>query len=517
MALAIREKGLRVQGKRSNSGCQICKARHVKCDEGRPSCQRCTKASRTCTYSGRDAADTPRKFVFYVSSQDPSLIPDMGSPECRALDHFRSRTAFEILGTFSPELWSNYVLQRVHQTPSIRYSALALSTMHEMYWRAESQEGPLYDKAMNYYNKAIGHVSRTPRIEQKPEVVLLSCIMFCTIESLRGNFHQSLRHAYSGLQIVAEQRRRDIKQSSEPSELKAILSRLFLALQAGVREFGDPFEFRLSEQDVDPDVDGLSTPEDALHYLIRLWNEFHAFMEFYEGLCKDVTLTEDDIMKQMLPKFSVLSDRADRWNQSVDGFLQMPDAKYKQTLLILKIYQPVARIFLESFQNGGQLDAFGEELRGILDLIESFLASEGSTLSSSPGRTRSPSPHKRRTAPIYALGIGVLPVLFMLSWRCNIPEIRERALGLLRDANRREGVYDSGIAYHLALQINTLQTTRMQSDGHTFYPKITDFALEVEKQFRITYVMLPVETPDSNWVPTLDILSRPFIQTVMFP
>ncbi|GIJ88044.1 hypothetical protein Asppvi_006960 [Aspergillus pseudoviridinutans] len=35
---------------RVNSGCKTCRARHVKCDEGRPSCANCAKRNRHCEY-----------------------------------------------------------------------------------------------------------------------------------------------------------------------------------------------------------------------------------------------------------------------------------------------------------------------------------------------------------------------------------------------------------------------------------------------------------------------------------
>lgn len=37
--------------KRSRTGCANCKEWKVKCDEGKPSCQRCEKRGKLCTYS----------------------------------------------------------------------------------------------------------------------------------------------------------------------------------------------------------------------------------------------------------------------------------------------------------------------------------------------------------------------------------------------------------------------------------------------------------------------------------
>ncbi|KAH6889318.1 hypothetical protein B0T10DRAFT_487755 [Thelonectria olida] len=47
---------LRRAHRKSRGGCQECKRRHVKCDEVRPSCTRCSKTRRDCLY--KDAAPT---------------------------------------------------------------------------------------------------------------------------------------------------------------------------------------------------------------------------------------------------------------------------------------------------------------------------------------------------------------------------------------------------------------------------------------------------------------------------
>jgi len=40
----------RSKGLRSKKGCSTCRARHMKCDEGRPTCGGCQKSGRDCSY-----------------------------------------------------------------------------------------------------------------------------------------------------------------------------------------------------------------------------------------------------------------------------------------------------------------------------------------------------------------------------------------------------------------------------------------------------------------------------------
>ena len=291
MALAVHERHLRVQGKRSHAGCTTCKSRHVKCDEGVPACQRCLKANRTCLYATAKADDreVSTRFVVYVA---PQAFPaaDLSPSELRAFQHFQHKTALEATGPFQSELWSKFILQVAHRNVAVRNSVVALSSMHQLFWQLQGNHDLLYEEAIHKYNKAIRHIVCTPQIEHSFDELLLSCILFCAIESLRGDFHQALQHALAGLKMVAEHRRSmtTSKQlSSIPSDL---LSKAFLILQSQVMELGDPSVFRLY-QDVlglkAPIPDDISTLEEALHHLEVLMNELFRFLEDCENSSQD--------------------------------------------------------------------------------------------------------------------------------------------------------------------------------------------------------------------------------------
>ncbi|CAG8957931.1 hypothetical protein HYFRA_00000273 [Hymenoscyphus fraxineus] len=64
-------------------GCYMCRARRIKCDEGRPSCNRCLKSKRTCPgyrempeSSSRDETKLTKKESFRVNSRPPFVGPD---------------------------------------------------------------------------------------------------------------------------------------------------------------------------------------------------------------------------------------------------------------------------------------------------------------------------------------------------------------------------------------------------------------------------------------------------------
>lgn len=493
MALAVHERHLRVQGKRSHAGCRICKLRHVKCDEGVPACQRCLKANRTCLYATATADDpeVSTRFVVYVAPQ-AFLAADLSRSEMRAFQHFQHKTALEATGPFQSELWSKFILQVAHRNAAVRNSVVALSSMHQLFWQLQGHHDLLYEEAMHNYNKAIRHIVRTPQIEHSFDELLLCCILFCAIESLRGDFHQALQHALSGLKMIAEHRRSMTtpKQlSSIPSDL---LSKAFLILQSQVMELGDPSVFKLYGDVLGHKTtipDDISTLEEALHHLEVLMNELFRFLEDCETLFKTGAHEASDVRTIVLPEYQILKARCEKWSRAVD-LLRTPTTPYvssrEQACLILQIHQAIMKIFLQSFVTGGVLDMFADELAHVLSLVEDFLQTQGIDTATDCD--------KQETPPSFSMTLGVVPILFMITWRCEVPKVRTRSRQLLKICNRREGVWDSKVASQLAEHILALR-----NQPHV---KLADIQFLPERNCLVKYEIVPPEEGQSSWVPT---------------
>ena len=504
MALDARDKFLRVQSNRSGSGCQTCKSRRIKCDEGLPRCQRCLKSNRVCQYTSPSGLEASTRFIVYVGHQEPSLFADFSGSEWRAFHHFQHRTALEVTGPFQSELWSNLVLQLAHQHPSVRYSIFALSSMHEVYWRPPNGQNQLQEEAIGYYNKAIRHIVRSPQLEQSSDMLLLSCILFCAIESLRGNFHQSLQHALSGLRIIAEQRLTSSGQLTQPSPPSEILTKAFLILQGQVMELGDPTVFSLYESVPNYQTtiaDRVSTVEEALNGCEILSIELFSFLEECGKISKAGADNSEDIAATILPEYKILKGRCDRWSDSVDQLIKctkVHEHSQNQAHLILKVHQAVMHIFLQSFLNGGVLDSFEDELAEILRLVELFLQPQ-SVLTV---KNTEPGHQWQEASPTFSMSLGVVPILFLLTWRVTLPSIRHKAHRLLRTCNRREGVWDSSVAAHLADQIIALQgRPGVKIMDIAFLPNLgPDF--QSARECLIKYVVTSEEHEEGSWLPS---------------
>ncbi|KFA47748.1 hypothetical protein S40293_07129 [Stachybotrys chartarum IBT 40293] len=63
--------------RKSRNGCSECKRRHIRCDEGRPSCTNCTIAERVCSFPLSSSAHPA---VVSASSSSPQSIPQQPLP-----------------------------------------------------------------------------------------------------------------------------------------------------------------------------------------------------------------------------------------------------------------------------------------------------------------------------------------------------------------------------------------------------------------------------------------------------
>ncbi|KAH8896078.1 hypothetical protein GQ53DRAFT_803696 [Thozetella sp. PMI_491] len=209
MAPEPREKLLRVQSARSTTGCRTCKSRRVKCDEDRPWCQRCLKARVPCHYDAPQVPQVANKFIIFTVPRPLPENPDL------------------LTAPFYSALWVEGIFQIAARHDFVMSALVALSSMHESF----CQQGELRERyqatAIYHYTKAMGDIALISHFESSIYAVLVSSVIFYSIESLRGCFYPALQHIQSGVRIIGEQRQRLALDSSQPSQLAVTLDNIF--------------------------------------------------------------------------------------------------------------------------------------------------------------------------------------------------------------------------------------------------------------------------------------------------
>lgn len=238
--------------------------RKVKCDEGRPACQKCVSTGRTCdgyplTFRAWTATPSePRKGVQtgvqrWVQTVGPSKEPssEWASGPITATDIddlqrcFSTKTLFPTI-TLECADEARQVLQASQTDPAVRHAVSSLRALRaDLEASAQSAEGiakhpthlstaassyaaatgttPGGDYGLQQYCLALGglaaHLSSsssstsTSTSNQAPapsvRSALLCCQVFISIEQVRGHFAAMAQHIVQGLRILYEHRGRD--------------------------------------------------------------------------------------------------------------------------------------------------------------------------------------------------------------------------------------------------------------------------------------------------------------------
>lgn len=210
--------------------------RHVKCDEGKPSCSRCIKWQGFCEGYDRTACQSEARSAspseLWSSSGGGSPSAEL-APYCRRnslipiepsanttvfssdwekiyFDHWLGIAHNLGGGWFEAKLFTQTIPQVCQAEPAVRYAAMAVGALararaHTM-CTAPVEDNTHYNSALSLYGRAL----RLTRLQQGPSedsairVAVLSCLLFIAFEFLHGNRQAALHHTNYGLMIVEQ-------------------------------------------------------------------------------------------------------------------------------------------------------------------------------------------------------------------------------------------------------------------------------------------------------------------------
>lgn len=208
------------------SGCRTCKIRKVKCDEGRPACYRCVSTGRSCDgygiwggggsrYGAQEGTSSRAWAVASLGLQHSSGLAVIKGTE-HERQHYewlRCQAVRRTPGIFVLALWDTLILQASLSEPAVRHAILALSSLHRKaslcgHSRNCGELPP--DKQeqfmLQHYSQAISHLS--PYLSSKSksslQVALITCVIFISLEFLRGRFSTAATHLKEGLRIMRD-------------------------------------------------------------------------------------------------------------------------------------------------------------------------------------------------------------------------------------------------------------------------------------------------------------------------
>ncbi|KZL84199.1 c6 zinc finger domain-containing protein [Colletotrichum incanum] len=227
------------------------KRRHVKCDEAKPSCQRCMKWQGFCegydtpngskastpgpddnsdnaTSENRTSTSLPTKkstangAKSYIRFSDPNPSVEVtnnlfGNPtERQYFDHWLAYRYRLGGGFFDEQLWNETIPQMSHQHASVRYAAMAIGgiakalrqSLKPMSPAQMGANGPHYAFALSYYGRAIREIRKVKLDTSSLRAAIICCLLFVCFEVLHGDRKAAFSHINNGQKMMDELLRR---------------------------------------------------------------------------------------------------------------------------------------------------------------------------------------------------------------------------------------------------------------------------------------------------------------------
>ncbi|KAL6877429.1 hypothetical protein HDV57DRAFT_501377 [Trichoderma longibrachiatum] len=453
--------------RRVKTGCQTCKKRRVKCDEGRPACQRCLSTGRICDGygiwgGGNNTRGTSSKTQFAASSPTAvrctptQLLQTVvvmsqrrsiaGQPASIGFEYFRRYTTTKLPGLFESGFWDSLVLQASEQEPAVLHAVTALGAAHKNEERISLTE----------YNEAIRHLRHSLKRSDKEalRVCLITCMLFVCIELLRGGFTAGHAHLSSGLRILREIQRRDgviasdgdIILRSHAASVEDTLVEVFSRLNVQIALFGHVASYLLfvgesSEMLQTYDMP-LSFPSlrEARKHLDTLINGAHVLGERASRL----VLEQKPIPELLYESQGRLEAALINWLRAMDAsreaLITEADIRTKFAMPMLLLYHTMTKIMAATSLRGTDemiYDRYLPDFSLLIKQSHDLWDMMRTAIRNTYGIRGATKPDIN-----FTVDMGFIPPLYYALAKCRQPNLRRMVLELLKDVPHREGAWD---------------------------------------------------------------------------
>ncbi|KAI0850567.1 hypothetical protein F5Y00DRAFT_33329 [Daldinia vernicosa] len=430
------------------TGCLTCKARKVKCDEGKPHCNRCITTGRACSgYVTKPSSgllwNRPRQLFQSIDS----------ASEGRALHFFCEKTAQFLSGATDPYFWTHLVMQFSNFEPAVRHSVIAISSLYEQF-QAEGEKShsgvQLRDNslALQHYNAAIRELKTT---DNQP-LVLLVCILFICIEFLQSNKETAIQHCKHGIALLD-----NANYSWAREHLLPVFRRLSsfpFFFGAGTIDFPD---LVFVDSPLPTSFDNYADAASAMDYLqsrtlrvTRLADAYRFGNLRYRTASSDL-LEEQKVVVNLLDEWQVLFKGLDTrsmlpstpttelYNLGIDFIQAMSRA-------ILLVRYELSRITLAIAFEPNEM-CYDQYLSGFQRALDSCILVD----SVLPDESRMPTTKRE---PQFIFETGFVVWLHLIATKCRVLNVRLEALRLIRILGvPRENLWELDQIYALARRV----------------------------------------------------------------
>lgn len=495
---------------KTRTGCLTCKVRkvrtspsrllhsltrQVKCDEEKPACRRCTSTGRKCDgYAPvpKSASTTPPS-RHSSPGQAPSPELFATDAERRSFSYFETRACHDIGGSFHWQFWAREILQAAVHYPSTRHLVVAIGAAYEGY-HGQAIKGSASGEdalrlSMEQSNQSIQLMSalfdtqNTERHSTETTCnILAASVLFAYLACLQGQVGQAIKHTRSGLKVLQSfEKRRSIEDPSSVfpvsiRHLRSLLTSIYGQIRCMINDEA------LTAWDWDPLVSpiapalGFPNLAEAHSYVESLWHNLLALLQYTE--LHPPTTPEE--MSRFTAQHQVLSRALESSQQALEllASRRSPshDDQDEPGLNILRLYHMLItiRLRISPLDPGNREAAFDNlelELAQMLQYCELLVSSQSSV-------------------PSFSSGLGYVMPLHTVAARCRNARIRRRALQLLLNSRRREGIWDGRLTGRFATTTMEREERLASLETIPSDARVREVKIEFldEKKARIRYI-----------------------------
>ncbi|KAL6692430.1 C6 zinc finger domain protein [Trichoderma pleuroticola] len=206
------------------TGCITCRIRRVKCDEGKQSCNRCLSTGRVC-----DGYDLTVRIVNPLGRArqkglaraagglaiPPTLLNGILGTETERNFFYTCRRATEAGVALHiccvTSFWTRLAPQLSHEYEAVRHAVVAVGAAYHLYKVVDIASIPRATKErieifiLQQYNRSISVLRQDisqKRYVHDTAIVLICCLAYIYLESLRLNHAAAIGHLKNGIQII---------------------------------------------------------------------------------------------------------------------------------------------------------------------------------------------------------------------------------------------------------------------------------------------------------------------------
>ncbi|TVY55313.1 putative transcriptional regulatory protein [Lachnellula cervina] len=463
-------------GPKVKTGCGTCRVRRIKCDEAKPSCQRCLTTGRKCDGYSSDIAicsqtlQNSTDLIQRISVHIPG-----NAEEKRGFDFFLRNTAAELSGYYDSSFWEKLILAASVQKPSLRHAVIALGALHEDFSQKRpvpptpSAEDQKTQFALNQYAKAMGALRRSlSKEKEEPLTALMSCILFVCFDSLRGWFESAMVHLQSGLRILRDMRRSSTRNHIIEDNIAPLFTRLSLQsiIYVDTKSTHDQAAFATKLMDVSRKE--FVIPEE----FESLGEARNALDQAADGLFRAFYIMDADLPVVLQPIESLAiydryTSQLSLWNLAFERFMvsKSKDLSSKdiQGAGLMKIHHTTAKIMAGVRPDMSDMRAMSEAVttERFLEYLDDFKIVINL---SRPLIAAAEQDAKNGKPPFtFSSNLGLIGPLYYLCINCPIVSMRTTAMELLLRCPRREGMWNSGLIAQMIQQYWELEAKHKEA------------------------------------------------------